>query len=469
MERTGRPVSRAAAVRALDAALINGVGIPSPVLMEHAAHGVADAIVAWWPRATPPRTLVLCGPGNNGGDGYAVARHLALRGWPVRCVAVAPPRSPECVTMHHVAERLGLVGPEPAPELVLDAVLGTGQRPPLELPPLPELHGAPVVAIDVPTGIDADTGARVGAFPAAAFVVTIGRLKPFCFTSAVPFALVDIGLEWKGTPPEAIHVATRPWLPPMPADANKWRRGHVAVRAGSLEKAGAAVLACHGALRGGAGLVTLLIEREAWPRLGALPPEVMVAEPGAAPAYDALVVGPGLGRAADAEVRRLWEEVDAPAVFDADGLRALVSPRASKRPRLITPHAGEAAALLGDDWRTLEGDRLATTRRLGAIGAVIYKGACPVISGEPLAILSGANPTLGTGGSGDVLAGLCGALLANHAHGRGSTPWGRAEVEAVALGAAWLHQEAARGLPVGATAREIADRVPMIRAASSAS
>ncbi|GDX81240.1 bifunctional NAD(P)H-hydrate repair enzyme [Deltaproteobacteria bacterium] len=462
MTRAGQPVSRAAAVRALDRALIDDVGIPSSVLMEHASHGVADAVAAWWAPRPSPRTLIVCGPGNNGGDGYAVARHLALRGWAVRALPLLPPTSPECVTMHGVAAALDLVGPMETPDLVIDAVFGTGQRAPLALPALPNFGGAPVVALDVPTGIDADTGTRLAPFPAATVVVTIGRLKPCCFLDAPPFALVDIGLEWRATPPEAVFVNSTPWIPVVPVNANKWRRGHVAVRAGTADKAGAAVLACLGALRGGAGLVTLLIERSAWSRLGALPPEVMVADPGAPPAFDVLVAGPGLGRTADAELRALWSDHVAPAVFDADAIRAL-NGAPSPHPRIITPHAGEAAHLLREDWRSLEGDRFATAARLSAIATTIYKGACPIVTGEPLAVLRGGTPALGAGGSGDLLAGLTGALLANHAAGEGRALT-RADTDAVALAAAWLHQAAARGCPVGATITEIGARIPGVRA-----
>ncbi len=309
----------------------------------------------------------------------------------------------------------------------------------------------------MPTGIDADTGQRVSDFPAADFTVTIGRLKPFLFTGHYPYDLVEIGLadDPRG---EAELVVARPWLPSLGPGANKWDRGHVGVRAGSPEKTGAAVLACRGALRGGAGLVTLCVAREAWDRLSGLPPEVMVVEPGSSFTPDAWVVGPGLGRAADDEVRACWSTFPGPAVFDADALRALDG-RPSPHPRVITPHAGEAASLLGDDWRTLEGDRLATATRLSGTATCIYKGVHPVVSGTPLAIVPGAAAALGTGGSGDVLAGLCGALLAQARTGG----LDRSRLDAVALAAAWLHQEAARGLPAGSLPSEVADRVPGVR------
>jgi hydroxyethylthiazole kinase-like uncharacterized protein yjeF len=218
--------------------------------------------------------------------------------------------------------------------------------------------------------------------------------------------------------------------------------------------AGAAVLAARGALRGGAGLVTVLAPRAAWGRLGALPPEVMVREREGLERYDALVVGPGLGRAADAEVRRIWAELPIPCVFDADGLTALDG-APSAHPRLITPHAGEAARLLGAPWRELEADRLATAARLRAIAPAIYKGGCPIVTGAPLRIVEGWSPQIATGGSGDVLAGLCGALLAR---GR---PRAVEQIESVALDAAWLHQRAGRlAGPVGIGAAELADALP---------
>ncbi|MES2637918.1 MAG: NAD(P)H-hydrate epimerase [Myxococcota bacterium] len=456
-----RPISRAAAIRELDRRLIERVGIPSPLLMDHAAHAVADVLRARFPDAR--RVMILAGPGNNGGDGYAIARHLAIAGVAVRVVAVFPPRSAECVLHAVIAERLGLVArlddawEAGSADLYVDAIFGTGQRAPVEVPGLPPLD-APLVAVDVPTGIDADTGARVGAFPRADHVVTIGRLKPFLFVEPIPWDLVDIGSELvsEREAPEAVLVDALTPTPFLPGD-NKWSRGHVGVYAGSPEMAGAAVLAARGALRGGAGLVTLLIPKDAWSRLGGLPPEVMVRERGGLEKYDALVVGPGLGRGADEDVRRIWRELPIPCVFDADGLNALDG-TPSDHLRLITPHAGEAARLLGLPWRDLEADRLHTAARLRRVAPAIYKGACPIVTGAPLRVLEGGRPQLATGGSGDVLAGLCGALLAH------LRPQDADGVEAVALEAAWLHQRAgALAGPVGIGASDIADALPRAR------
>jgi hydroxyethylthiazole kinase-like uncharacterized protein yjeF len=326
--------------------------------------------------------------------------------------------------------------------------------------------------------VDADTGERVGVFPAPTWTLTIGRHKPFVLVGGAPVSLVPIGLDagaaWAcahdpgspaGQPPEAWipdEVTRFAGFPPVASRANKWDRGHVAVLAGSPEKAGAGVLAAIGALRGGAGLVTLCTPRACWTRLGALPPEVMLAEPGEHTLGDVVVAGPGLGRGLDAELRRAWAEDPRPWIFDADALRALDgSP--SPHPRLLTPHAGEAAALLGQPWRALERDRLATARALRAIAPAVYKGAWPLVTGEAIQAVPGELPQLGAGGSGDVFAGLCGALLARA--GR-TGPLSRERVEGVALAAVALQLDAARRAgPPGITPSEIAAALPAAAAA----
>lgn len=438
--------------------MIEEVGVPSLALMESAGRGVADTIRAWCSARgmVAPRTLVWCGPGNNGGDGYVVARHLAAAGWEVRALPVLPPRSDGCRAYHSVATALGLVGDLSEPALIVDAVYGTGQRVPLSVPAL-SLGTAKCIALDVPTGVEADSGQRIADFPAPDLTVTIGRYKPGLFADATASVLVDIGLELVANdPPEAWLVTGRPWIPEVIPSANKWDRGHVGVVAGSETMAGAAVLTCIGALRGGAGLVTLFTPRSAWSRLEGLPAEVMVAEPGGEGKCDVLVVGPGLGTGAGDESARLWRDFPGPAVFDADGLRSLTGP--SAYPRLITPHAGEAARLLGEEWRLLEVDRLATARRLTMFGAAIYKGTHPVIAGTELHIVRGGNSVLGMGGSGDVLAGVCGGLAANARRDA------QFSFEAVALAATWLQQAAASVCAVGTLPSEVARAIPLVRA-----
>ncbi len=472
---TGLPISRAAIVRALDRRLIDGAGIPSALLMEHAGHLVADAILARYPQHR--RAVVLCGPGNNGGDGYVIARHLACRGLSVLAIPVLPPRTEECRLHHDICQKLGLIAPDAtdappgttSPALWIDALYGTGQRAPLSLPPIPALarRGAdPLIAVDVPTGLDADTGARTGDFPMPDLTVCIGRLKPFLLHHALPWTLCDIGLALRAPglpdpdPPEAVLTPPEdPW--PCPPLSSKWDRGRLSILAGSARYPGAAVLCCLGALRGGAGLVTLHAPRDAWPRLSNLPPEVMLTDvpddPAWLPACDALVIGPGLGpglgRDQDALARHLWLNHPAPLLADADALRA-IDPARSPHPRLITPHSGEAAALLGSPWRDLETDRLRTARRLSDIAPCIYKGAHPLaaIAGSPIAAFEGALPQLGIGGSGDALAGLCGALMAR------SRPVDDAGMLRVATQAISRQIRAAQGAGVGWLVSEMVER-----------
>jgi NAD(P)H-hydrate epimerase len=390
------------------------------VLMEHAALLVAQRILA--KHAGP--TWIFCGPGNNGGDGYAIARHLAIAGVPVRAIPLVPPKSPDCVLMYGIAEKLGLVGqPDWQPEVVVDAVFGTGQKAPVVVPAPNFSSSALTIAVDVPTGIDADTGARVGDFFEPDHTITIGRLKPFLFGDFFKgsYELVEIGLELQAREaPEALLVTD---IEPTEAQRtdNKWSRGRVGIVAGSARLAGAAALCARGALKGGAGMVTVLAPQDAHPRLyGLLPPELMLTTPEEAEklcqnpdGFDALVVGPGLGRAFDALVQRLYKEFPRPLILDADGLRA-ISPAPSPYPRLLTPHVGEAGHLLQKPWQTLEQDRFKTAAALAQIAPTLFKGAHPVVASGigPLMVMEGGVPALGMGGTGDFLAGLCGALSA---------------------------------------------------------
>ncbi len=462
-------IQRAAGVRAVDRELIDVVGIPGAVLMDQAGAGVAREIERWAGARglERPRTLILCGPGNNGGDGYVVARYLHLAGWHVRAVAGFPPSSPDCIAFHRVCENLGLVGSEDdlaGADLVIDAVFGNGQRPGTPDAGWDRYAGPPLVALDVPTGVDADTGALLGPSPAHVdHVVTIGRAKPFLFAggwlarSTGSWALVDIGFGDRGKP-DALLWTAPPGLPAIPSSANKWDRGHVAVVAGCVETPGAAVLTCRAALRTGAGLVTLHAAVGA--RLDGLPPEVMVSHhplrADGTDRYSTIIVGPGLGRGRDEDVRWLWDNVKVPMVFDADALRVagLGEPAGL---RLLTPHAGEAAAWLGtkgSGYLALEADRFATVQRLrGPKIAAIYKGACPLVTGDVPTVHEGRCEALGTAGSGDVLAGICGALL-----GR-LRPKTVEDVERAANIAVAAHLGAGRRLRAGAFAGEIADAV----------
>lgn len=466
------PVYASARVRALDEAVIGGLGLPGRVLMELAGRGAAEIIARRFPEG---EVAVLCGPGNNGGDGYVIARWLALWGRSVRLWAAGPPATADAAVNRELCERQGLK-PLPLAEAVagaavlVDALLGTGQRsaPRGEIARgVDALAGrAGVVAIDLPTGVDGDTGQKLGNLAvSAALTITLGALKPglLCEPGAsLAGALerVDIGLalgplhepalaEPDARVLEAADLA--PWIPrDAPGDA-KWDRGHVAIRANG----GAAVLAAHAALRAGAGLVTLLAHRQDWDRLHGLLPDVILAEPAALDSrrHDVLVIGPalGLGRAEAEEVLALWAEHPGPLLADADALTLIgEAPLPSPAgPRVITPHAAEAGRLLGRARAEVDADRFAAAaalaERVGPRGVAVLKGRNTIIAGEHGRWV---NPTgssrLATGGSGDVLSGLIGGLLARR------LPPARA----AALGV-WRHGRAGERTALGGSASDL--------------
>ncbi len=479
------PISTAAQIRALDDLTIRGAGVPGPVLMEHAGRLASAVLLDRLGPAARRGVLVLCGRGNNGGDGYVLARHLHLAGVPVRVLGLPGRLSPDTALHRGICERIGVpfvAAWDPAGAgCVVDALLGTGLSAPLqgEVADLVERTNGcrlPVLAVDVPTGLDADRGTPLGTAVRAAVTVTFGRLKTGFFLEPGPdwcgeVVLADIGLgagealplaarpEGAGDAGTTLHlveaadVAAR--LPVRAGGAHKGDAGRLALLAGSVEKTGAAVLAANAAVRAGAGLVTLHVPRSVWGRLHGLFPEVMVEEPARLdPArFDALVVGPGLGLAPDivALCRRLWEEVPIPALFDADGCNALAGVwAAAPFPRLVTPHPGEAARLLGTPVAGVQADRLGAVRSLGAMAPTLLKGRFTLVSGPVPRVNPTGGPALATGGTGDVLSGLAGALLAQ----------GLVPLEAATV-AAFLHGFAAEiAGPAPIVASDVLDRIP---------
>jgi hydroxyethylthiazole kinase-like uncharacterized protein yjeF len=433
-----------------DAAAIAS-GIPGIVLMEAAGRAVARAAMR---RFRPLRTLVLAGPGNNGGDGWVAARLLEDAGWPVAVAPMAPPR-PGSDAALAAARWRGAVVPFSTAEaaragLVVDAVFGAGLSKPVEGRAAEVLGAirAPVLAVDVPSGLDGATGEVLGTAPQAALTVTFFRRKPghlllpgrrLCGVTL----LADIGL------PSSVlrEVAPRawrngPWLwrlrRPAP-ESHKYSRGHAAVFAGP-GMTGAARLVAAGARRAGAGLLSIAAPDEATAAvLRTGEPGVIVSTDRAALLADARiaawVVGPGLP--VEPETRRLLRETvqaGRMVVADAGALRAAAGdPAALSGCAILTPHAGEFAAVFGSPGA----DRPAAVRAAAvATGAVVLlKGADTIIAAPDgrLAISDNAPPWLATGGTGDVLAGIAAALLAN-----GLQPF-----EAAAA-AAFLHGEAAR-------------------------
>jgi ADP-dependent NAD(P)H-hydrate dehydratase / NAD(P)H-hydrate epimerase len=473
-----------AEMREIDRTAIEGFGIPSLTLMDRAGRAVAEAAAEL---AGPHgRLVVVCGGGNNGGDGYVAARLLRAAGRDARVVSLVPADrlSPDARAVREQAQRAGvpiddsgeLAGFEAGPgDVVIDAVLGTGLARPPEGPfaaaiaRIVELRGrgARVLAVDVPSGLSADTGRPLGSCVWADRTVTFAFMKRGLFIHpgteyAGEVAVSDIGIPPAAAErvPVSCEVLTedeaRALLPPRRRDAHKGDAGRLLVVAGSRGKTGAAHLTLAGALRGGAGLVTLAARPEVLPFALAGRPEAMsLALPGdgplgradlemlasAAKGMDALVIGPGIPRGADTAVllRALLEKARLPAVLDADALNALAEvPTFLERlpPNVIlTPHPGEMARLMDVFVEMVQEDRIGVAAsRARAWGAtVVLKGARTVVADPhgPPAIIPTGNPGMATGGTGDVLAGLLGALLA-----------GGLDVRSAARAGAWVHGRA---------------------------
>lgn len=448
-----------AVAAAADRHTMDVLGVASPVLMERAALACVAAIARV--RAGRP-VYVLCGPGNNGGDGAAIARILHGRGVAVHLHRLAEhegeatTRQIELARVHGVTIVRGLPTIE-GPALLVDAMLGTGAAPPLREPYLAAVAWANTaeatrVAVDLPTGIDADSGAVPGPAVRADLTVTFQRSKPgLHLTPARAYVgelvVADIGLVGACGPADrggddASEGAklrligpdeVRACLAALPPGSHKGQRGHVGVVGGSAGTPGAAVLAGAAALRAGAGLVTIASgDAEVQAQLLAHRPELMVVdrEQPPVPRADALVVGPGLTRASDrVGLADLYASDARPAVWDASALAEIAGP-ATGGPRVLTPHPAEAARLLslrtGQPWTTaqVQADRLAAARAVAACtGAIaVLKGEGSVVAdARRAAIAVSGGPALATAGTGDCLAGLIGALLA-----RGLDPWAAA-------------------------------------------
>ena len=452
-------------VRAAEAA----AGVPEGVLIQRAATAVARRAAEMLGRVYGARVLVVAGPGHNGADALWAGWRLRERGASVDVVLpLGRPRD------EHGAEpwrRLaGAMHGGPTPyDLVIDGVLGVGARPSDDAPWAPYFDsGAPVLAVDLPSGLDADTGAAARGTVRATVTVTFGALKPGLVIGAEHAGLVEvapIGLarpgEWPSADGPRAVVTTaddvRTLVGEPGAETDKYRRGVVGVVAGSERYPGAAALVCRGAQRAGCGYVRLRAPGAVADAVRAAYPEVVAGEGRA----DVWVVGPGLGTHDAAEA--LLGEVlayDVPVVVDADGLTLLARHperlRARRAPTVLTPHTGEFERLTGVGRAGAEADRIGAARRAAAdLGAVVLlKGTATVVSDGGVAYLNpSGTPWLGTAGTGDVLAGVVGALLTR---GRDAA-W-------TAAGAAWLHGLAGRlaaGAPGAAvTALDVAERLP---------
>lgn len=434
---------RVADARLLERRAIARAQLPADALMARAGAAAWAHLQARWPQAR--RIGVACGPGNNGGDGYVLARLAIAAGYDVQVVALAPPRSDEA--RHAEAgwraaggRTLGFEGSLPEVEVWVDAVFGIGlsRAPEGEAAAMIEAlnaQPAPCFSLDVPSGVDADSGHVPGA--AVRADLTLGFLLPLAglHTGAARDHVGDLALDGLGVDPELFDALTpaalrvdredlRAWLPPRRRNSHKGMHGRVLCIGGDHGFGGAIRLCGEAALRSGAGLVSVATRGTHVPALLAARPELM-ARSVEAPAdlesllmaTDVLALGPGLGQGEwGASLFEAALAAGRPTVLDADGLNLLATgPRALPARSVLTPHPGEAARLLGRDAAAIQADRLGAATALadqhGA--AVILKGAGSVVAApdERPRVIGAGNPGLASGGSGDVLTGVVAALL----------------------------------------------------------
>jgi ADP-dependent NAD(P)H-hydrate dehydratase / NAD(P)H-hydrate epimerase len=455
-----RIVVTAAEIREMDRRTIEEIGIPGIVLMENAGRATFELCLAAHANGDGGPVAILCGAGNNGGDGYVVARHLHQAGVPCVVCLLADreqvagdartnldvlSRLP--VPLLRVGEDLDALSEEILrASVIVDALLGTGLRAGVDgrLARLIELANdgdAFKVAVDIPSGVRADDGAVLGAAFKADVTVTFGAPKLGLYLHPGAAFAGEVVVADIGIPPQVRREVgggatlierdeLLAFAAPRARDGHKGSYGHCLVLAGSPGKSGAALLAGQGALHCGAGLVTVATHPAVLGALEGRVAELMLcAWPEDEEALDgllrgkaAVVVGPGLGTSPGAGdlVTRLLSRARVPLVLDADALNLLApQPGAVARaaaPCLLTPHPGEMARLLDRSVADIQADRLGAARALAARehAVVVLKGAPTVVASPDggVALNTNGNPGMGTAGTGDVLSGLLGALLA---------------------------------------------------------
>ena len=457
------PLLSRRAVRDLDRDAVDRLGVPGLVLMENAGRGAFEAIDKRFGDALE-RVVIVAGPGQNGGDGFVVARHLVWAGRAPRLFLLGEASALTGDAAHNLVALRALelpcselrAGELSALEaalgdatLIVDAIFGTGLTRSVtglfaEVIALMQSRRAPIVALDLPSGVDADTGAVLGVAPKAALTVTFAAHKRglhqhpaaaltgeiVCAPIGVPIARAVI--DSSAALLEARDVSD--WIGPRAPDAHKGSSGHVLIVAGSPGRTGAALLSGLGALRAGAGMVTIATHAAARVALDqkvielmteALPSELddavaVVHE--LAKTRQAVVLGPGFGTdaACIAFLRTLALELPVPCVLDADALAALGTDHAflqrAAAPRVLTPHPGEAARMLGSTSSAVQANRFAAAQTLAnqTSSIVVLKGSRTVIAAPnaPPRVCPTGTPAMAVAGMGDVLAGALGALLA---------------------------------------------------------
>ena len=447
-------------VRTAEAALMSR--LPEGTLMQRAATGLAVAISNFLGSVYGAKVVLLIGSGDNGGDALYAGTHLARRGAQVTAILLSDKAHAEGLSALLAAGgRIGTSEEIAAADLVVDGIVGIGGRPGLRADALAVVrvaveYGVPVVAVDVPSGVDVDSGETPAEHVKAAFTVTFGTHKICHFidpaaTACGPVHLVDIGLELPPPAVSAVQDADIRELYPVPTgESDKYSRGVLGLMAGSKQYPGAAVIATSGALAGPIGMLRYVGPDAVATAVRAAHPEIVAGEG----RVQAWAIGSGLGDELDvAKVRDLLNS-EIPVLLDADGLKAL-DDSGDHIDVLATPHAGELARLLGVDRSKVEAERLKHARLAAERYdvTVLLKGATTVIAAPDgqVRVSSNATPWLATAGAGDVLAGLCGSLLA-----AGLTPLDAATVGAYLHGAA-AHLASSNG-PL--TALQVAQNLP---------
>jgi NAD(P)H-hydrate epimerase len=474
----------AAQVRGLDASLI-AAGTLGFELMQRAARATWRALVRQWPSAN--ELSVLAGHGNNAGDGYLVAVLARRAGWSVRVLAVGDPkRLQEDAALAHaeaVSENILIESWTAQAELrgiVLDALLGTGLTGEVRVPYSDAIAtinacGLPVAAVDIPSGLCADTGRVLGTAVQADLTVTFIGLKVGLFTGDAADVVGELVFNDLHADPQLVEAASvsarrlttgnLPRLAPRTPTSHKGKCGHVLLIGGDRGLGGAILLSAQSALRSGAGMVSVATRSEHVGAALARIPEVMVLGTSSAnelmellQKVTVLVVGPGLGQASwGRSLLSAAANAPLPQVWDADALNMLAEERVNlPKDCVITPHPGEAARLLGISTAQVQADRPAAAHALSKkyTTVVVLKGAGSLIASPDgrLALCHQGHPAMAAAGLGDVLAGLVGALLAQ----------GMPAFDAACL-AVWLHANA--GEQQGKNGRGLAasDLIPAIR------
>jgi len=503
-----QPILNRRQIREYDRIAMEELGVPGAELMENAGRGAADVIRNLIAKSKAKTITIVCGTGNNGGDGFVVARHMAPEisaGLRLQIFLTAPAQRIKGDAALKLAELIS-AGIDPTlidendlavltqaletSDIVVDAIFGTGLTRPvtgLEAEAIKAMNACKAlrIGLDLPSGLDADTGQTLGVAVKASHTISFACLKPglltpqgrelagalhtvhLCVDSEQILRKTGITAELMGAEYLSSVVA------PRSTTTYKHRAGDVLVVAGSRTKIGAAKLVAEAALRAGAGLATILTWSDALASLAAWTREVMLLEIAAGDIAQtvshalakrsAIAIGPGLGLDHDAAelVKAVLSLTTVPVVVDADALTLIAemgSLPAGKTPRILTPHSGELARLLKTDAASIEADRFAAVARAAKElqSTIVLKGAHTLIAspaGE-IRVANFANPVLATAGSGDVLAGIIAALAAT------LTPFDAASagvcLHALA-GEKWCSETSAdRGMLAG----DIVDRLP---------